>query len=169
MRSSNMAMVGLEKRRVDEARVLVLEARLGLLGAVVDEALGQEHRLRGLAELGAQRAAMHQLRLGAPVGSRWRSSGAWRVSVIARSSPAFAGNKKPADPAPPVEPGAVDPGSSRARPFSELFNVAASRPAKSPRMRYGDYRVGRLASMADSSRRPRAGSLDVNRMASIGT
>ena len=66
MRSSNMATVGLAKREVDEAGVLVLEARLGLLGGVVDEALGEEQRLGGLAERRAQGAAVHEPRLGLP-------------------------------------------------------------------------------------------------------
>ena len=57
---------GIGEARIDEARVLVLEAGLGLLGAVVDERLGEEQRLGGLAEGRAQRAAVHQQRLGAP-------------------------------------------------------------------------------------------------------
>jgi hypothetical protein len=47
-----------------EARILVQEAGLGLLGAVIDMALRQEERLRGLAELRAQGAGMDQPRLG---------------------------------------------------------------------------------------------------------
>ncbi len=50
--------------RIDEARVLALEARLGRLGVGIDEALGQEQRLGGLGELRAHRAAMHQLGRG---------------------------------------------------------------------------------------------------------
>ena len=87
--------------RVDEAGVLVLEAGLGLLGAVVDEGLGEEQRLRRLAELRAQRAAVHEQRLGAPVADGrpgWQTWGTCRS--CARSSPAqAAGNKKPANPA----------------------------------------------------------------------
>src|SRR5690606_12669542 len=37
--------------RILEARVLVLEAGLGLLGGGIDEALREKERLRGLAEL----------------------------------------------------------------------------------------------------------------------
>ncbi len=52
--------------RILETRILVLETRFRLLGGLVDEALGQEERFGGLAELGAQHAAVHELRLGAP-------------------------------------------------------------------------------------------------------
>ena len=51
--------------RILVARVLVLEAPLGGERAVVDVALGEEQRLRGLAELRAQRAGMDQTGLGA--------------------------------------------------------------------------------------------------------
>ena len=47
--------------RIDEARLVALEAPLGLLGAVVDVALGHEHRLGVLAELRAQRSAVDEL------------------------------------------------------------------------------------------------------------
>ena len=136
--------------RVDEARVLVLEAGLGLLGAVVDERLGEEHRLRRLAELRAQRAAVHQQRLGAPGGGVGGSGQALGTVSVMRALLACptAGNKKPANPAPHYTcRGAARsvPGRSPcARPFSELFCVAASRPAKSPRYADGDYRVPRL-------------------------
>ena len=61
--------------RIDEARILALEARLGGLRAAIDEALGQEDRLGGLAELRAERAAMHQLgRRAAAASSSIRSS-----------------------------------------------------------------------------------------------
>ena len=51
--------------RIGEARILVagvlaLEARLGLRRIFVDVALGEEQRFRGLAELRAQRAGVHQ-------------------------------------------------------------------------------------------------------------
>ena len=58
---------GVAEAAVLEARILVLEARLGLLGAVVDEALRQEHGFRRLAELRAQRSPVHELRLGRPL------------------------------------------------------------------------------------------------------
>ena len=43
-----------------EARILVQEARLALLGAVIDMALRQEQRLGGLAELRAHGAGMDE-------------------------------------------------------------------------------------------------------------
>ena len=52
--------VGIGKARIEKAGILALEARLALLGGVVDEALRQEQRFGGLAELRAQRAGMHQ-------------------------------------------------------------------------------------------------------------
>ena len=51
--------------RIDEARILALEARLGRLGVGIDEALGQEQRLGGLGELRAHGAAVHELGRGA--------------------------------------------------------------------------------------------------------
>ena len=51
--------------RIDEARIVALEAGLGRLGIGVDEALGQEHGFRGLAELRPHRAAVHQFCGGA--------------------------------------------------------------------------------------------------------
>ena len=56
--------------RIGEARILVarllaLEARLGLRRAVVDVALGEEQRLRGLAELRAQGAGVDEAGFGA--------------------------------------------------------------------------------------------------------
>ena len=55
--------------RIGEARILkaglfVLEAPLGLGGVLVDVALGEEQRLRGLAELRAQCAGMDETGLG---------------------------------------------------------------------------------------------------------
>ena len=63
--------------RIGEARILVarllaLEAPLRAQRAVVDVALGEEQRLRGLAELRAQDAGMDQLGLGA-VACAWRT------------------------------------------------------------------------------------------------
>src|SRR5262249_10665619 len=64
--------------RVDVARLGVVEARLALFGGVVDEALGGEDRLRGLAELGAQRAGVHEAGFGAVFfGGRGHSRTPW--------------------------------------------------------------------------------------------
>ncbi len=57
--------------RIAEARVLVagaflLEAGFCLLGAVVDEALGEKHGLGGFAMLRADHAAVHELRFRRP-------------------------------------------------------------------------------------------------------
>ena len=60
MRSSNIVDGRVGEARIDEARLLALEARLGGLGAVIDEALGQEDRLGVLAELRPEDAAMDQ-------------------------------------------------------------------------------------------------------------
>ena len=60
MRASNIATVGIREARVDEARVLALEAGLGGFHRVVDEPLGQEHGFGGLAEGGPHGAAVHQ-------------------------------------------------------------------------------------------------------------
>ena len=67
MRCSNMAHGRVGVARIDVARDLAGEARLALLRALVDVALGQEQRLRDLAELRAQRAGMHQAGFGAVV------------------------------------------------------------------------------------------------------
>ena len=110
------------------AGVLVLEAGLGLLGAGVDEALRQEERFGGFAELRAQRAAVHELRFGRPV---LRGLPA-RSSLLAMRAPRRARPPKQK----PGLPRAARKDSRRSRnrgahgPFSELFNVAASRPAK---------------------------------------
>ena len=60
---------GIGEARVLEARLGAVEARLALFGAVVDVALGQEHRLAVLAELRSQDAGMDEPGLGA-VGMR---------------------------------------------------------------------------------------------------
>ena len=59
--------------RVAEARILIVadaavEGGFGLLGAVVDEARGEEQRLGGLSEVAALGAAMHQQGGGAVAG-----------------------------------------------------------------------------------------------------
>ncbi len=57
---------GIAEAGVLVARVLVLEAGLGLLGARVDVALGEEEGFGGLAELGAEHAAVDELGVGMP-------------------------------------------------------------------------------------------------------
>ena len=52
--------------RILEVRALALEGRLGLLGAVVGVARGQEERLRRLVEVAAHLAAAHRARLRLP-------------------------------------------------------------------------------------------------------
>ncbi len=59
---------GVREARVDEAGVLALEARLGGLGGLVDEALRQEQRFRRLAEGRAQGAAVDEAGGGAEGG-----------------------------------------------------------------------------------------------------
>ena len=54
--------------RIDVAGVFALEARLALLGGVVDIALGEEQRLGGFAELRAQGSGMDQPGFGAVAG-----------------------------------------------------------------------------------------------------
>ena len=61
---------GIGEARVLVTRVLILEAPLGLRGELVDIALRQEQRLGGFAELRAQRAGVHQARLGPEAGLR---------------------------------------------------------------------------------------------------
>jgi dCTP deaminase len=63
---------------------------------------------------------------------------------------AFLRNKKPGLPwAPDIKPGAENQGAHGL--FSDLFNVAASRPAKGPRIDDRDYRSRPLASRAGSA------------------
>ncbi len=102
--------------RIDVTRRLAGEARLALLGARIDIALGEEQRLRRLAELRAQRAGMNQLGFGA-VGLLGRRG---HVALLAAT---FVANKKPAGEK-------FSAGHTRPRPFSDLFYVAASRPAQ---------------------------------------
>ena len=104
-------------RRIGEARILVarllaLEALLGLGGGLVDVALGEEQRLRGLAELRAQRAGVDEAGLET-VGL---GSGRGHEGLLVP-------NKKPGRKY-------LRRGHTRPRPFSDLFNVAASRPAQ---------------------------------------
>ena len=53
--------------RIDEAGVLPIEARLGRLGRVVDEALGEEEGLRRFAELRTEGATVDEAGGLAPV------------------------------------------------------------------------------------------------------
>ena len=114
--------------RIDVARDLAGKARLALLGASVDIALREEQRLGGFAELRAQRAGMHQAGFGAVVlvDAGIAASLGWRM-VIPKAGIHFrdhtrgqqkTGRRK------------ISAGLTRPRPFSDLFYVAASRPAQ---------------------------------------
>ncbi len=108
-------------RRIGEARILVarllvLEAPLGLRGGLVDIALRQEQRLGGFAELRAQRAGVDQAGLGPVAGLRRMHRG-----LLTRP------NKKPGRGV------SLNAGSRVTRVpglLAPLFNVAASRPAQ---------------------------------------
>ena len=64
--------VGVGEARIEKAGVFALEARLALLGAVVDKALRQKQRLGCFGELRAQGAGMNQPGFRAVMGvSRW--------------------------------------------------------------------------------------------------
>ena len=91
---------GIGEARIDEARRLAFEARLGSLHVGIDIALGEEHGLGGLAELRAHGPAMHEPGRGAQLvhgfgGFRGRvfSARHLRSSIGERSShddsPAF--------------------------------------------------------------------------------
>src|SRR5262249_32622700 len=77
--------------RIDVAGILALEARLALLGTVVDIALGEEHRLRGLAKFRSQCAGMDQPGFGAVTGSRLRRGRRRHVTSIVTAT---SGHKK---------------------------------------------------------------------------
>ncbi len=109
-----------------EAGILVLEARLGLLGAGVDEALRQEHGFGGFAELRAERAAVHELGFGRPLLGGCRSI---VVARHARSCGLVRPRKIPASRRAARKIAALKLRGAHG-PFSELFYVAASRPAK---------------------------------------
>ena len=70
--------------RVDETRLLVLEARLGLLGRRIDVALCEVERLGGLAERRARRAAVDEDGLGLPVGGNGRGCRLCHLRVSCR-------------------------------------------------------------------------------------
>ena len=104
-------------RRIGEARILVarllvLEAPLGLRGRLVDIALRQEQRLGGLAEFGAQDAGLNETCLGPVVRRR-------HVCLLATNKkPGLGKSQMPGR-------GSRVPGL-----LAPLFNVAASRPAQ---------------------------------------
>ena len=64
MRRSNIEIVRIGKARIEKAGIFALEPRLALLGAVVDETLGQEQRLR------TSRRIASAARRNAPAGFR---------------------------------------------------------------------------------------------------
>ena len=118
MRPLDMVHGRIGVARVDVAGLGVVEPRLALLGAVVDEALGDEQRLGGLAELRAQGPGMDEagfgtvLRgVGADIVDSWIPVGRTRPTKNRPREKSQAGSKRP-------------------RPFSDLFYVAASRPAQ---------------------------------------
>ena len=60
--------VGIGKARIEISGLLALETRFALLGAVVDEALGEKQGLGGFAEFGTDGAGMDQSGLGTVMG-----------------------------------------------------------------------------------------------------
>ncbi len=58
---------GIGVARIDEARLLALEAGFRRLRRLVDIALGEVHRLGGFAEAGTQRSGVHECCLRLPV------------------------------------------------------------------------------------------------------
>src|SRR3979411_1042570 len=74
MRRLNIGRLGLEKgkARIDKAGIFALEARLALLGAVVNETLRQKQRLGCFAEGRAQGPGVHQPGFGTIAGGNWR-------------------------------------------------------------------------------------------------
>ena len=96
---------------VDETRVFTLEPRFSRLGAVIDKALRQKDCFRSLAKPGAAGAAVHELGGGAKLSVACHDPGPTHKNTGLRSRQ------------PVLQPDH----------FSDLFNVAASRSAKSPR------------------------------------
>src|SRR5262249_6832209 len=84
--------------RIDEAGVLALEARLALLGSVVDIALGEEQSLGRLSEFGAKRAGMNEAGFGTVVRRLRRGSRleVGRTGHVTSTWPPKAATKKPA-------------------------------------------------------------------------
>src|SRR5256885_8626607 len=98
--------------RIDVARLFVLEPAFGTDGAVIDIALGEIKRLRILAKGRAQNSGMHEMGLGTVTLGSGR--GHFGPPLANKKT----GRKK------------LSAGSTRPRPFSNLFYVAASRPAQ---------------------------------------
>ena len=95
--------------RIEEAGLFALEARLALLGTVVDKALGEKQGFRGFAELRAHAAGVDEFGFGT-IAARGRGHG----DLQQKSRPEC------------FRAGFLQV----PRPFSDLFNVAASRPAQ---------------------------------------
>ena len=89
--------------RIDEARIVALEARFGGFRVGIDEALRQEHRLGGLGELRTERAAVHELGGGTETLS---ATGRHGGNLQQKTRPRFLEKHKA--------------GGSHLRPFSEL-------------------------------------------------
>ena len=102
--------------RIDEARLLALEARLGLPRRCHRRSPGSGRSPRRSRRTAS--AACRHARAGSPAA---------RSAVCSSpSSPSWSPSRTTKNPAAQVGPGCHHP----LRPFSDLFNVAASRPAK---------------------------------------
>ena len=113
--------VRIGKARIQKAGFVALEPRLALFGAVVDKALGQEQRFGRFAELRAQRAGMNQPGFGTvarPCGRRQTCD--LRRDHFLRK---WAQKNRPGK-------NSTDRDHTVPGLFSDLFNVAASRPAQ---------------------------------------
>src|SRR6516165_617587 len=110
---------------IDEAFFVALEPRLGLLGGCIDVARVEEDRFRGLAELAPERTLVHEPGCLTPSLRRLvlvfpcRHGHPPLRLTGAQKTRNFGSSPKDRD--------------FSHGPFSDLFNVAASRPAKSPR------------------------------------
>src|SRR5690606_7497868 len=93
---------------VDVAGIRALEARLGLLGGLIDMALGEEQRLGGLAELRADGAAVDEARRRPDAGG---VKGLLHRLVLAAQS------------------GALVPRKNKTRPGKSRGRVDPARPA----------------------------------------
>ena len=116
--------------RIDVTRDLAGETRLALLGGRIDVALGEEQRLRGLAELRAQRAGMNQPGFGAVALGRRGHHGlllGLAHDLFRKPVSTFRGHAHGQQ---KTGRRNISAGLTRPRPFSDLFNVAASRPAQ---------------------------------------
>ena len=137
MRSSNMDDGGIAEARVLEARVLVLEAGLGLLGARCrrSPASGRALRTSRRTASAARRRARAASRAASLPDRSVRACFSVLGHALSSARRRSLANKKPGSACPSFmrKPGDQVTGSAHG-PFSELFNVAASRPAKSPRV-----------------------------------